>query len=128
MVDQHHLILQLNPTMIKERYRELLQVMLQSNYQMGAAFNVVGKCVALSGYWVSAKLYSGKYLEVDNFVVDEAYHNAGIGKLLSGWMQRETLRLKCEPSYWMLILRTALRSASISGRVFISRATIFLKA
>ena len=96
MLYQHHLILQLNPAMDVTRYRELLEIMLPNGYKMVAAFNEAGTCVGLSGYWVSAKLYSGKYLEVDNFVVDAAYRSSGVGKLLLDWMQQEALRLKCD--------------------------------
>ncbi|MEJ8804354.1 GNAT family N-acetyltransferase [Pontibacter sp. H249] len=96
MLAQHHLVLQLNPNMAHERYRELLQLMLQNGYKMVAAFDEAGTCVGLSGYWVSAKLYSGKYLEVDNFVVDKDYRSGGVGKLLSDWMLQEAKRLKCD--------------------------------
>jgi GNAT superfamily N-acetyltransferase len=95
MLKQHHLILQLNPAMSKERYQELLELMLPNGYRMVGAF-AANECVGLSGFWVNAKLYSGKYLEVDNFVVDAAYRSAGIGKLLSDWMLAEAERLHCD--------------------------------
>ncbi|WP_242926198.1 GNAT family N-acetyltransferase [Pontibacter vulgaris] len=95
MLLQYHLILQLNPSMAESRYRELLQQMLPNGYRMVGAF-IGNSCVGLSGFWVSAKLYSGKYLEVDNFVVDEAYRSEGIGKLLSDWMHTEAQRLNCD--------------------------------
>jgi len=96
MLEQHHLILQLNPHMPLQRYHELLQQMLPNGYRMVAAFNQGGRCIGLSGFWISAKLYSGKYLEPDNFVVDTAYRSAGVGKLLSDWMLREAQRHQCD--------------------------------
>lgn len=94
MLAQHHLISQLNPTMTLAYYEELLQQMLRNGYRMVGAFDD-STCVGLSGFWVSAKLYSGKYLEVDNFVVTESYRSQGVGKLLSDWMLQEAVRLGC---------------------------------
>lgn len=86
MLAQHHLIRQLNPLLDLPRYEELLRMMLPQNYRMVGAFGENGTCVGLSGFWIAAKFYSGKYLEVDNFVVEEAHRSAGVGKLLSDWM------------------------------------------
>ncbi len=96
MLAQHPLILQLNPDMPLSRYRELLQLMLPKGYRMVAAFNAGGRCIGLSGFWISAKLYSGKYLEPDNFVVDAAHRAAGVGKLLWDWMLQEAQRHQCD--------------------------------
>ncbi|GAB3525872.1 hypothetical protein GCM10027443_00410 [Pontibacter brevis] len=96
MLAQHHLILQLNPHMVLSRYEELLRQMVQNGYRMVGAFNEHGNCVGLSGFWISAKLYSGKYLEADNFVVDAAHRSGGIGKLLSDWMLEEAQRHRCD--------------------------------
>lgn len=96
MLAQHPLILQLNPDMPLPRYHELLQHMLPNGYRMVAAFTGAGQCVGLSGFWISAKLYSGKYLEPDNFVVDTAHRSAGVGKLLSDWMLQEAQRHHCD--------------------------------
>ncbi len=95
MLLQHNLVLQLNRTMSENRYKELLEIMLPSGYRMVGAFTG-NECIGLSGFWVNAKLYSGKYLEVDNFIVDAAYRSEGIGKLLSDWMQEEAQRLNCD--------------------------------
>lgn len=95
MLAQHHLIQQLNPDMTFARYQELLEQMLPHNYRMVGAF--AGEtCVGLSGYWINTKLYSGKYLEIDNFVVDEAYRAKGVGKLLSDWLHQEAKRHNCQ--------------------------------
>ena len=96
MLAQHRLILQLNPDMPLLRYRELLQLMLPKGYRMVAAFDGEGRCIGLSGFWISAKLYSGKYLEPDNFVVDAAHRAAGVGRLLSDWMLQEARRHHCD--------------------------------
>jgi GNAT superfamily N-acetyltransferase len=95
MLAQHALIQLLNPQMSLERYEQLLTHMLANGYRMVGAF--AGEtCIGLSGFWISSKLYSGKYLEVDNFVVAEAYRSAGVGKLLADWMEEEAQRHHCD--------------------------------
>jgi len=95
MLAQHHLILQLNPLLNLTRYEELLRQMLPNGYRMVGVFDEAGSCAGLSGFWINTKLYSGKYLEVDNFVVDNAYRSQGLGKLLSDWMLQEAQRHQC---------------------------------
>jgi GNAT superfamily N-acetyltransferase len=95
MLAQHALIQLLNPQMPLERYEQLLTQMLANGYRMAGAFE--GEtCLGLSGFWINAKLYSGKYLEVDNFVVAEGYRSAGVGKLLADWLEQEARRHQCD--------------------------------
>lgn len=96
MLAQHALIRQLNPHMSLARYEELLRLMLPKGYRMVGAFAPEGNCVGLSGFWVAAKFYSGKYLEVDNFVVDEGFRTKGVGKLLSDWMLELARQERCD--------------------------------
>ena len=95
MLQQHRLIQHLNPHMEFSRYEQLLHQMLPNNYQMVGVFDRE-MCIGLSGYWIGTKLYSGKYLEVDNFVVDEQYRSQGVGKLLLDWLTSEAGRQGCE--------------------------------
>ncbi|MBI3232577.1 MAG: GNAT family N-acetyltransferase, partial [Bacteroidetes bacterium] len=53
-------------------------------------------CIAVSGYWIGAKLYCGSYLEIDNFVVDEKHRSSGIGKQLIEWLTNEAKAHQCE--------------------------------
>lgn len=85
----------LNPNMEYPRYESLLRLMLPNNYRMVGAFQGT-TCVALSGYWIGAKLYSGRYLEVDNFVVDEQYRSQRVGKQLLDWLTQEAEQNQCE--------------------------------
>jgi GNAT superfamily N-acetyltransferase len=95
MVEQHELIHSLNPAVDLARYRTLLSQMLPQGYRMVGAF-VQGRCIGLSGFWIGTKLYSGKYLEIDNFVIDQTQRSAGIGKLLTQWLEQEARRRQCE--------------------------------
>lgn len=92
---QYPLIQLLNPQMSPARYEQLLAQMLNHQYQMVGAFDGP-TCVGLSGYWVGTKLYSGKYLEIDNFVVAEPYRSQRVGKQLLDWLTAEAQRLHCE--------------------------------
>ncbi|GAB2527737.1 GNAT family N-acetyltransferase [Rufibacter soli] len=85
----------LNPNMEYSRYESLLQQMLPNNYRMVGAFAGT-TCVALSGFWLGTKLYSGKYLEVDNFVVEEQYRSQRVGKQLLDWLTQEAAQNQCE--------------------------------
>jgi ribosomal protein S18 acetylase RimI-like enzyme len=82
MLPHYGLIKQLQPDLKKEHYEKNLKHMLEFNYRM-VVLEDNGKVIALSGIWVESKLYCGKYIEMDNVVVDENYRNKGIGKILT---------------------------------------------
>lgn len=75
------LVRQLTPAITDDVYLALLREMVPHRY--GQFVVVEGdRAIALSGYWIGHKFYCGRYLEVDNFVVDEAHRSRGIGQLL----------------------------------------------
>ena len=89
------LLIQLNPTLKKPDYKIMLKDMLRHGYRMVGVFH--GKqCVGLSGFWISTKIYSGKYVELDNVVIDTKFRSKGIGKLLCDWIHAEAKRLGCK--------------------------------
>lgn len=81
MAPLYPLIRQLSPKVSEERYLKLLEDMLTRGYRMAAIFED-GACVGLTGIWIGTKIYSGKYMELDNVVVAETHRSKGIGKLL----------------------------------------------
>ncbi|GGK83073.1 GNAT family N-acetyltransferase [Rufibacter glacialis] len=95
MVAQFPLIQYLNPHMEPARYEALLRQMLPLHYRMVCVFDHT-TCLGLSGFWIGTKLYSGPYLEVDNFVIGEQHRSKGIGKLLLDWLTQEATRQHCE--------------------------------
>ncbi|MGV3538651.1 MAG: GNAT family N-acetyltransferase [Rufibacter sp.] len=95
MAAQFGLIQILNPKMERVRYEQLLEQMLPSGYHMVGAFDG-DTCISLSGYWLGTKLYSGKYLEVDNFVVHENYRSKQVGKQLLDWLTAQARRRHCK--------------------------------
>ena len=68
-------------TFTLEKYCSLLPDMVSKGYTQITLYEEE-KLIAVSGYWLSTKLYTGKYLEIDNFIVDNAHQSKGIGKLL----------------------------------------------
>jgi len=95
MLPMFVLIQQLNPSITLPQYQEYLNNMIANGYSQVAAFD--GDALAgVSGYWISTKIYCGKYLEIDNFIVDESYRNAGIGKSLLDWMETKAKEEECK--------------------------------
>ena len=74
----YELLTQLSPNVGYDTYRAQLTDMQKQGYFMIAAYegDVI---VGLSGIWIGTKFYCGKYLELDNFVVDTAHRGKGIG-------------------------------------------------
>lgn len=81
MLPHFPLVLQLTPTLTAEEYAALLHAMVPHRYAMLAAYDG-DRCAGLSGFWIGHKLYSGRYLEIDNFIVDVPYRSHGVGRLL----------------------------------------------
>ena len=90
------LIQQLNPKMTMDRYSTLLRSIVdQKNYfQLG--FYDGDRLVGLTGVWIGTKLWCGRYLEVDNFIVHENYRGKKIGAQLLEWVNRYAREQKCE--------------------------------
>jgi len=89
------LIHELTPDVSPVDYSEMLQQMVPHNYfQVGVYEDE--KLIAVSGYWIATKIYSGKYLEIDNFVVAAEYRSKNIGKMLLDWTLEEAKKLGCK--------------------------------
>lgn len=94
MTQQLNLIQQLYPKMTLDKYESFLSEMIPNNYTQIAVFDN-GTCIGITGCWFSTKLWSGKYLEIDNFVVHEAYRSQGVGKILTNFVEQKALNLGC---------------------------------
>lgn len=89
------LIKQLTPDVNEDNYKKMLQEMVPHNYFQVGVYDK-DKLVAISGYWIATKIYCGKYIEIDNFVVEEAYRSQKIGNMLVEWMLTEGKRNGCK--------------------------------
>lgn len=75
------IVKQLYPEFTVEKYGTLLDEMLKANYQQ-VIVTKNNKTIALTGVWIGTKLWSGKYIEIDSFVVDEDFRGQKIGDIL----------------------------------------------
>jgi ribosomal protein S18 acetylase RimI-like enzyme len=64
--------------------------------------------LALAGFRVLENYVHGRYLYVDDLVVDEAQRGQGLGAVLMDWMKAEGRELACEN----LVLDTALANGA----------------
>jgi GNAT superfamily N-acetyltransferase len=95
MFSRFPLILQLNPKLERSMYEKMIREMIAGGYRMAGAF-CNGKCIGLSGFWIATKIYSGRYVELDNVVIDINYRSQGVGKTLCDWIIKEARRKGCE--------------------------------
>jgi len=82
MLKELAIVQQLYPKFSLEQYRALLLQMIPHNYKQ-LIVTYEGKTVGLSGFWIGVKLWSGKYLELDNVIVHPDFRSKGIGSLLT---------------------------------------------
>jgi GNAT superfamily N-acetyltransferase len=77
------LLAHLNPgvpgDVLKQRFETILSE--HPHYHAFGAF-LDGKLSALAGVWIATKIWCGKYLELDNLVVDPALRSSGLGTAL----------------------------------------------
>jgi ribosomal protein S18 acetylase RimI-like enzyme len=69
------------PTINSETLSERLSVISKLNW---ACIGVYAdkKLAGLTGYWINTRLYCGKYLYIDHFIVDPQFRKHGIGEKL----------------------------------------------
>jgi GNAT superfamily N-acetyltransferase len=94
MLSQIEIIKFLYPNMTIERYQGFLEDMIPKSYKQLAVFEG-DSCIGLTGFWFGTKLWTGKYLEIDNFIVHPKYRKKGIGKLLTQFIDEKAKELNC---------------------------------
>ena len=94
MLLQFKMIQLLYPTIKIETYETYLNDMLPHNYKQLAIFEGE-KCVGITGFWFGTKLWTGKYLEIDNFVTHTEHRKRGIAKLMTDYLAVKAKNLDC---------------------------------
>lgn len=94
MVAQISTIRFLYPNISLEKYQSFLSEMVPHNYTQIAIFEDE-ICLGLTGCWSATKLWTGKYIEIDNFVVNPDHRSKGIGKLLTDYIEKKAIELNC---------------------------------
>jgi len=94
MLAQHQTIRFLYPTMTIEKYQLFLEDMIPKSYKQVAVFenNI---CIGMTGFWFGTKLWTGKYIEIDNFIIHPQYRKKGIGKTLCEFIDNKAKELNC---------------------------------
>lgn len=52
--------------------------------------------IGLSGYWLNTRLYCGKYLYIDHFVIDNKRRSDGVGTQLLAYLKQLAKDKNCE--------------------------------
>ncbi|GAA5483091.1 GNAT family N-acetyltransferase [Haloferula sargassicola] len=82
------LLVHLNPDcpteVLLQRFRTILAE--HDHYVPVGAF-VDGRLVGFAGVWIATKIWCGKYLEIDNFVVHPGHRSEGIGGALMDFLE-----------------------------------------
>jgi ribosomal protein S18 acetylase RimI-like enzyme len=95
MMEQFPLIQQLYPDYTIEKYEDLLAAMLPNNYKQIIVVEN-GITIGLAGFWIGTKLWSGKYLEMDNVVVHEDFRSNGIGSIMTNYLNQKAINEDCK--------------------------------
>ncbi len=95
MMEQFSLIQQLYPDYTLEKYADLLAAMLPNNYKQIIVVEN-GITIGLAGFWIGTKLWSGKYLEMDNVVVHEDFRSNGIGSIMTNYLNQKAIDEDCK--------------------------------
>jgi ribosomal protein S18 acetylase RimI-like enzyme len=65
------------------------------NYELYLAF--MGEAfVGICGCWIATKFYTGKYLEIDNFIIHPEYQNLGFGTEFMNFIERHADSNDCK--------------------------------
>ena len=94
MLAQFEMIKHLYSNFTIEKYKDYLEEMIQHNYTQVAVFENE-KCLGLTGCWSGTKLWSGKYLEIDNFIVHPEHRSKGIGKMMTDFIDKKAKDTGC---------------------------------
>ncbi|WP_348800222.1 GNAT family N-acetyltransferase [Flavobacterium adhaerens] len=85
MLTQIETMKHLYPNLTLDKYQSYLNEMVPHNYKQIAVFDG-DICVGLSGFWTAMKLWTGKYIEIDNFIVHPDYRSQGVGKMITDYI------------------------------------------
>lgn len=95
MTAQYELISQLSPNVTLNDYILMINDMVKLNYQQAVAY-INEKPVGVCGFWINTKIYSGKYIELDNVVIDQNFRNKNIGLLLCDYVLEIAKQNNCK--------------------------------
>jgi GNAT superfamily N-acetyltransferase len=90
------LLVHLNPdcptAVILDRFQTIIRE--HPHYLPIGAF-IDGRLVAFAGAWIATKIWCGKYLEIDNFIVHPSHRSQGIGTALMDHLETLAIEHGC---------------------------------
>lgn len=126
MLEHISVVQQLQSSLTSEEYKQMLPEMIPNGYAQVGVFDGE-KCIGISGYWIGTKLYSGKYLEMDNVVIDSEYRSKGIGKMLCDWCIEKAQQNNCKKVMLDAYLENEAAHRFYLREGFIKRGYHFIK-
>lgn len=85
----------LNPDTPRTVLAQRLAEMRENGYRCAGAF-VDRQCVGVAGMWFGTRFWCGRYVDIDNVVVDPSWRSHGIGQALLDWVEDYARRQGCE--------------------------------
>lgn len=126
MLPHWSLISQLNPSVTEAYLDEVLDDMIAHGYFMVTIMDG-DVCAGLSGVWICTKIYSGKYLEMDNVVIHEDYRSKGLGNLLTIYITEMALKAGCRTMMLDAYLENTKAHAFYERAGFVRRGFHFIR-
>jgi GNAT superfamily N-acetyltransferase len=126
MLPQFDLIKLLSTNISCLEYEEMLNEMIKLNYKQAVAY-YNSKPVGVCGFWINTKIYSGKYVELDNVVTDENYRGQEIGKLLCNFVLTIAKQNNCKTAMLDAYLENIKAHDFYEREGFIKKGFHFIK-
>ena len=89
------LIRQHNPQLTEEDITRRFGAMQAAGYRAVGVFDG-DTLIGASGFWIGWRFWCGKYIDIDNFVVEETRRGKGAGRALLDWIEAEARREACD--------------------------------
>jgi GNAT superfamily N-acetyltransferase len=86
---------QLYPTLTLEKFQEALSIKIPQGYRI-SALSDNGKLTAACGFWIGHRFYCNKFLQMDNFIVDQKHQSQGYGKHMVDWFKAHAKENQCD--------------------------------
>jgi len=87
--------LPLNPGFNRKRFDALLKDMIPRGYRCLGAFDGEN-LIAVCGFTITSRFWCGRQLDLDNFIVTDAYRGKKIGERMLKWFDRLAKREACD--------------------------------
>lgn len=126
MLPQYQLICQLSPDISFDEYANMLKDMVKLNYKQAVYF-LNQKPIGICGFWINTKIYSGKYIELDNVVVDQDFRSKNIGKLLCDYVLEIANQQNCKTAMLDAYLENTKAHTFYEKLGFIKKGFHFIK-